>query len=294
VTSLPEPDGDGYVTIVNAASAQQHLISAFDIGSAGTPPPGFHLSSGVYELRVENFYAYPYVQRSGEPGYSQLAAWNGSGWVRLASLVFDGDPLDLDGPFNGTVTLRVAPVTFDTTPPVVECPSAAPTFLLNDPRAEITVGVTDDDSGVASSQLAVPVGASALGDQWVSVVARDRIGNEALAFCPYRVGVDIKIVSPKPGAVEEIAGGTIVAIQWQARDFHGRPVFDVGHFVSISASPLACRGDNPRARPRMTAGPFVGPRGLWRHRLRTPTEKGCYTIRVVSIGDVATTVFRVN
>jgi protocatechuate 3,4-dioxygenase beta subunit len=295
VTSLAEPDGDGYVTVVNAYSAQQHLVSSSTVAEAGPTPPGIDLIGGAYDVRFDYPYASLYVVRSEEPVYPQLAAWNGAAWTRWPGFAFDGDALDLDGPYNGTVTLRFAPAEIDSTPPRVECPSDTPHFLLNDPAASINVAVSDDGSGVDSPVVTVPVDASSLGDRSAFVIASDRIGNTNYAFCPYRVGVDIALVSPGAGDSLKVKAGKVAPIVWRASDFNGDPVTTDAHFVSITGSPVDCpRGRETQATTSGSGGPFQDDAGLWRYGFTAPTGRGCYLVRVDVVGDSATGLIRVH
>ena len=293
VTSLPEPDGDGYVTVVNAFNAQQHLVSSSTVADAGATPPGIDLVGGAYDVRLDYPYASLYVARSDAPVNPQLAAWDGTEWTRWPGFVFDGDALDLDGPFNSTVTLRIAPAEIDITPPDIECAAGTPQFLLNDPGASISVAVSDDDSGVESPVVTVPVDAHSFGDHWAFVVASDRIGNVNFAFCPYRVGVDVEVIDPDRVVMGK--AGRPIPIEWRASDFNGDSVDDVGHFLSISTVPLACpHGRLVLAGNSTSGGPTLDSGTTWRYGVTAPTQKGCYTVTVHAVGDDASAVIRVT
>jgi len=294
VTSLPEPDGDRYVTISNGSAAQQHLVGSLALDEAGASAPGIELMGGAYDLRVDNYYALPYVVRSEEAGYVEIAFWNGSAWQRSSGYVFDGDALDLDGPFNGTVTVRIAPAHIDHAPPTIECAAPMPTVLLNDPGARIHVDVSDDGAGVDSPVMTVPVSTYSLGQQYTFVYATDRFGNFGYAYCPYRVGVDVEIVSPNPAELMMGKAGKTIPIEWRATDFNGATVTDAAHFASIDTAAVAC----PRNRVSPTAHSAAGGLSLagdiWRYGLTTPTSKGCYTVTVHVLYEDATTVFKVT
>jgi hypothetical protein len=195
------------------------------------------------------------------------------------------------------------PVVVDTTPPTITCP-AAPSFLLHDGAAALTVAVADSGSGVASPTVSVAVPTDALGAKSVTVEAADLAGNKASAGCGYSVGVDlVEIAFPSQKPVVKAKAGSEVPVVWKVVDANGKGVRKADHLVSITTEAAACptekgkkKGhdefdlDHPKAKikPRRMFG------GYWIASVATPKQKGCVNVVVTVVGDQMSQVIKLK
>ena len=87
----------------------------------------------------------------------------------------------------GGTTTESLTIKRDATAPVLTCPIPEPTFEQGAAGAELTAGVSDEASGAAVDQIAVPVDTLTPGSKSVEVDSVDRAGNEATATCGFTV-----------------------------------------------------------------------------------------------------------
>jgi hypothetical protein len=192
----------------------------------------------------------------------------------------------------------VPPPPADTTPPTITCPSA-PSFLLHDGKASITVDVVDAGVGVDTPTMTMALPADKIGDNAVTVEAADRNGNVASVSCGYKIGVNLVEVSfpTKKPAVRAFAGSNVPVV-WRVVDANGRGVRNADHLVSLTMvtsknCPARSNGRNEHREIELgKKSPVIKPQrlfgGYWIGSVAAPATKGCAEVQVQVVGDNGT------
>ena len=171
--------------------------------------------------------------------------------------------------------------TIDTVPPVITCPSPAPTYIVNQPGATLTAQVTDPGgSGPTSPTVSATVPTAAAGYKSITLNATDVAGNQTNRTCPVAVTYNVSgFDSPiDMGVVNSQKAGSNVPVKWTLTDFNGVGVNSLGSFVSLTSSAQACVSSNPTDVVVLTSGSGVKLKnnGKWQFNWKTQKgQKGC-------------------
>ncbi|MFL6206614.1 MAG: carboxypeptidase regulatory-like domain-containing protein [Acidimicrobiales bacterium] len=255
VASLPDAHA-GYLTLAAPEGTELTNVSVFP---APFVPGGVQLETGLITfgvagldlgeaIDVEVFLAngtsansyWKYSPSDGFVNATSIATFSPN---KVTLHLVDGGFGDADGVKNGRIQDPGAPGVAETDPPVVTCPTPAPTFHLGE-LSSLTAAVTDAGAGVASPTVTVPVSTATAGLQSASVPATDLLGNSTTASCPYLVlgysfgGFQAPVdVLPK---VNEAKAGSTVPLKWRLLDSYGVPVSNPASFVSATFKPRPC------------------------------------------------------
>lgn len=130
----------------------------------------------------------------------------------------------------------------DKTPPVITCPSPAPTVGFRATGAILTASVADNAGGavVASPTVTVALATTIAGNQSVTVAASDLAGNVGTSLCAYRVAYTLASVMPSvTNQLRSAPANQTVPITFTVLDATGQPV--TGNVVTAPTSkPIVC------------------------------------------------------
>ncbi len=180
-----------------------------------------------------------------------------------------------------TQTFVIAPPP-DQTPPTVTCP-AAPSFVLNDSTASISVSVTDSGSGVASPSISIAVPTNNVGLISVPVDAVDLAGNQTSTTCDVQIDYAISNFGwpLDQNRTNSWRAGTPLLIFWDIEDANGVGVSDNSASPDITSQQFSCNSDVAITEVEVASG--YGPGhvydGIWAYIFTsTRSQRGCYEI----------------
>ncbi|MFN8028576.1 MAG: choice-of-anchor U domain-containing protein [Acidimicrobiia bacterium] len=141
----------------------------------------------------------------------------------------------------GVIVDPGGPVLVDNTPPTITCPQDM-AFVLNQPNAKLTAGVTDAGVGVASPSVTVDVNATAVGAALnVPVTATDNGGNSATVQCAYAVHYKFTGFDPPvKSGVTKVEAGDELPLKWKLTDFANAPAGTAASFTGVVSAPADC------------------------------------------------------
>ncbi|HEX9124147.1 MAG TPA: PxKF domain-containing protein [Actinomycetota bacterium] len=178
----------------------------------------------------------------------------------------------------------------DLTNPTVTCGST-PSLILNQPGAQVSATVTDDQSGPFASPVTAAANTSAVGSFTASVTGYDIAGRFATVSCPYNVGYNFTgFYQPIDNTVANSAkAGQAVPVKWRLTDYYGVGISDPASFVSVSSSTAggSCGGtvDAIEEYAGSSGLLYLGD-GNWQYNWKTPKSYAgsCRTMKLYLLG----------
>jgi hypothetical protein len=113
-------------------------------------------------------------------------------------------------------------VNVDKTAPQVSCTSVA--FVLNQPGAVVSAGVSDALSGAVLAVVSANVGTASVGSFNVNLTGEDKAGNQTTVSCGYTVGYNFAgLAAPvnKPSTMNVSKAGQAIPLKWRITDYNG-------------------------------------------------------------------------
>jgi hypothetical protein len=123
---------------------------------------------------------------------------------------------------NESAVATASNIHIDKTAPSVTCTPAA--FVLNQPGATVSAGVSDGLSGPAGTTVSAGVSTAAVGTFAVNLTGQDRAGNSTTVSCGYTVGyVFTGLAAPvnRPNTLNVSKAGQAIPLKWRITDYNG-------------------------------------------------------------------------
>lgn len=257
--------------------------SVVDEGPTPATPNG---SNGWYVSAVANtFSASDPSPGSGlaDPTQASFSVSTGTAEGTAVS-VSSGAVSDVAGNTNGGITS--ADFMIDLTDPTVTC-NSTPSFLLNEPGAEVSATVSDLVSGPAASSATAAAETSAVGTFSANVTGFDNAGRSTTVACGYTVGYGFSgFYQPiDNGATNSAKAGQAIPVKWHLTDYYGVGVSDPVSFVSVASNGNgSCGGGSTDAIEEYTGNSglqYLGD-GYWQFNWKTPKSYAgqCRTMKL--------------
>ena len=139
---------------------------------------------------------------------------------------------------GGTAGPVSATIGVDLLDPTVTCPTSS--FLLHQPGAVLTAGVSDTGSGPVATSVSAPADTSTVGSRSVTLTGRDNAGRTTSVQCRYSVGYGwTGFFAPVDPGLNTAKAGQAIPLKWRVTDSTGAPVTTLST-VSLTAATLAC------------------------------------------------------
>ncbi len=192
----------------------------------GTQTAGFTASDATSGLTPDG---------SSPRDFTQSSATNGS-MVSIPS----GAVTDMAGNTNAGIKRR--PFKIDSVDPAVMCQSPAPTFLLNQPGAQVSATIEDAMSLPLNATEYGNADTSSVGLKSVSITGHDNAGNSATANCAYTVGYSFDgLFAPidRPNTMNVSKAGQAIPLKWRITDYTGNGVTNLTSVI-VSVTSTSC------------------------------------------------------
>jgi hypothetical protein len=155
-----------------------------------------------------------------------------------ASQSASGNCTDAAG--NVSDPASITDINIDKTAPSVSC--VAISFVLNQPGAMVSAGVSDALAGAVDATVSTSVSTSSVGSFSVNLTGQDKAGNQTTVSCAYAVGYNfIGLAAPvnKPDTMNVSKAGQAIPLKWRITDFHAVGVTTLSN-VGITVTDLSC------------------------------------------------------
>lgn len=188
----------------------------------------------------------------------------------------------------------------DLSDPTVTC-GTPPTFILNEPGAQVSATVTDPISGPAATPISTSVSTGSVGTFSASLTGSDNAGRSTIQSCSYHVTYNFSgFFQPIDDTMINAAkAGQAIPVKWRLTDFAGIGVGDPASFKNVSsvAGSGSCSGLPADAIEDYTGSSglqYLGD-GYWQFNWKTPKSYvgQCRTMKLsLNDGTAAGTIYR--
>lgn len=213
-------------SIVLNAAADSCSVPGSNGWCRGEQTAGFTATDGTSGLASDG---------AASRSFTKSTTTNGSS-VDIASGVVS----DIAG--NSNSGINAGPFKIDSVAPAVTCQSPAPSFVLNQPGAQVSATVTDATSLPVNTAETGAADTTSVGSKSVTITGSDNAGNSTTSSCSYTVGFNFDgLFAPidRPNTMNVSKAGQAIPLRWRLTDYFGAPVTNLSS-VQVTVSGVSC------------------------------------------------------